>query len=339
MKIYLSGFGAVSCALIELILNNQVEYKARYQLDLQVVGVIGREGLLEDQNGLDLDGLLQNESGSRGVLAYAESKGISLQTDFMFSGDLLIECTPSHHAHGEPGYTYMKQALHDGLDVVTVSKGALLHHFTELMGLAASKNKTIKFSGAVAAALPTYDMADYCLAGTTITELAAVLNGTSNFVLSHMMDSGVALSESLQRAQELGIAEANPEHDIEGFDSASKLVILANSMFGGGFHLDDVSIQGITSVTQEDVEDATQKGYAIRLVARATHDAKQLVLSVKPEWLIKDHPLATVHGTNKGIIFNTQEMGEIIVSGGASSPVGAASAALKDIINLKRKNK
>lgn len=336
MKIYLSGFGSVSRALIELIISKKVEYKAKYQLDLQVVGIIGREGLLEDQNGLDLEWMLENELGSRGIVAYAQAKDIPLQTEYTFEGDLLVECTPSHHAHGEPGYTYMKQALHDGLHIVTVSKGALLHHFQELMDLATSKNKTVKFSGAVAAALPTYDMADYCLAGTTLTELAAVLNGTSNFVLSHMMDSGQAFSESLQKAQELRIAEANPDNDIKGIDSASKLVILANSLFEGAFHLNDVSIQGITDVTQKEVDDATRTGYTIRLVARAAYEDQQLVLSVKPEWLLKNHPLASVHGTNKGIIFSTKEMGDLFVSGGASSPTGAASAAIKDIINLNK---
>ncbi|MEK4566323.1 homoserine dehydrogenase [Alkalihalobacillus sp. FSL R5-0424] len=336
MKIYLSGFGSVSRALLELILSKKDEYKARYELDLKVVGVIAREGLLEDQNGLDINELLQQESGSRGILAYAQSKDLSLQTEYTFVGDLFVECTPSHHAHGEPGYTYIKQAIHGGLHVVTVSKGALLYHFQEIMSLAASKNKQVKFSGAVAAALPTYDIADYCLAGTTITEFAAVLNGTSNFVLSHMMDSGLPFSESLQKAQELGIAESNPDNDIKGIDSASKLVILANSLFNGSFYMSDVSIQGITSVTHEDVENATQKGYTVRLVARATYEDHQLILSVKPEWLANGHPLAAVHGTNKGIVFTTKEMGELVVSGGASSPVGAASAALKDIINLHK---
>ena len=332
MKIYISGFGSVSRSIIKLLANKQDDY----QMNIRVVGIIGRHGLLEDQSGLNLQQLLESEPGSAGINAYAKRAEITLQTDYTFRGDVLVEAAPTHQAHGEPGYSYMKQAITDGLDIVAISKGALVHHFLELMELAQSHQRVIKYSGAVAAALPTLDVAEYCLAGTTITEFAAVLNGTSNYILSEMMDTGRDFSESLQRAQEKGIAETDPSLDVEGIDTANKLVILANSIFKANRSYNDASVIGITNLTKADILHAKEKGSKVRLVARATCQDQIVTLSVKTEFLSNEHPLSHVHGTNKGILFSTEEMGELFVSGGASSPTGAGSAAIKDLINLTK---
>ncbi|MDQ0206853.1 homoserine dehydrogenase [Alkalicoccobacillus murimartini] len=336
MKIYISGFGSVSRAMIELIIKKQTDYIRRYQLELKVVGLIGRHGLLEDQNGLNLETLLRYDSGSAGIHAYAMNEGLSIQTDYIFHGDVLVEAAPTHQEHGEPGYGYMKQALTQGLDVVALSKGALVHHYNELMSMANEYGQIIQYSGAVAAALPTLDVGRYCLAGTTISGFEAILNGTSNYILSEMMDTGKSFADILLQAQEKGIAETNPSLDVEGIDSANKLALLANSLLETSSSFQDVSLKGIEDLTSVDLTEALRKGQKVRLVARAKVENDQVTLSVKPEYLSTTHPLSTVHGTNKGILFSTEEIGELFVSGGASSPVGAASAAIKDIINLTK---
>ncbi|TSB48437.1 homoserine dehydrogenase [Alkalicoccobacillus porphyridii] len=332
MRLYISGYGTVSRALIELLLKN----KDRYPLTLQVVGIIGREGLLEDQAGLDLEKLLQAGSGSSGIRAYAEQEGINLQSAYTFKGDALIEATPTNMNDGDPAYSYIKQALQDGLDVVTISKGALVHHFHELSELTLSKQSVLKYSGAVAAALPTLDVGQYCLAGSTITGFEAVLNGTSNYILTEMMDDQT-YREALQQAQNKGIAESDPSLDVCGVDSANKLVILANSLFIGAWSYSDVEVVGIETLKEEEVTTAKQRNQTIRLVAKAEQLENRLSLSVKPELLEKDHLLSIVKGTNKGIVFRTEEMGDLFVSGGASSPTGAAAAAIKDLLNIRRK--
>jgi homoserine dehydrogenase len=148
-----------------------------------------------------------------------------------------------------------------------------------------------------------------------------------------MQNDGWDYDRALKEAQKLGIAETNPNLDVEGRDTANKLVLIANRLFDASLGKDDVQVEGITGVTTQDISAAAADGKVIKLIGTVARADGQLQLNVAPKRLDKDHPLAAVSGSEKAISYLTDTMGRITVSGGKSSPVGAAAALLKDLIN------
>lgn len=331
-RIIISGYGNVARELVKLILEKQDILKETYNLDAKICGIIGRKGMIYQEEGIDLNGLLQYGIGSEALLRYSESVQVQFKHGNV-KGDILVECSPTNITSGEPGKTYMIQALSNGMDVIAVSKGALVTSFDEMMKLAAVHEVKLKYSGATAAALPTLDIGEYSLAGSTITSIEGVLNGTSNYILTSMLKDKQSFAEALKKAQEQGIAEANADMDIKGIDSACKILLLANRFLGAKVSLEDIRISGIDEITIEDIEKAQARGGKLKLVASASVNQDKVDVQVSVCELSQEHPLFHVDGTNKGVVFETLEMGSICVTGGASHPRAAAAAALKDLIN------
>jgi homoserine dehydrogenase len=330
-RIIIAGYGTVARELLKLIQLNGDQIKEKYKLELVVTGIIGSRGMLFQKEGISLEKLLEFGTGSESLNQC--SPALSEAT---FDGDVLLDCTPTNIETGEPGLTYILQAIDSGMDVVSVAKGALVHSFAEIKQRAEDNTVRLKYSGATAAALPTIDLGEYSLAGSTLTKIEGILNGTSNFILTSMNEQQLSFEQALKIAQEKGIAEANPALDVKGFDTACKLLLLSNSLFGTDYSINDITINGIENLTKEDIDKAKAKGSGIKLLARASKNNERVTLEVAPCELNADHPLFNVNGTNKGILFETTEMGAICCTGGASHPRGAAAAALKDIINLYR---
>lgn len=330
-RILIAGYGTVAKELVKLIQENSNKIKRKYGLEFVVTGIAGSKGMVFEKEGIQLQKLLELGAGSEALLHY--SPDLSEPT---FDQDVLIDCTPTNIENGEPGLTYILNAIDAGMDVVSVAKGALVHSFKEIKQRSEQKGTRLKYSGATAAALPTIDIGEYSLAGSAITKIEGILNGTSNFILTSMNENELTFDEALKMAQEKGIAEANPALDVKGFDTACKLLLLSNSLLGSDYSLKDIKIRGIENLTKADMEKAKLRGSQIKLLGRAIKENKQVTLEVAPRELSQDHPLIHVKGTNKGILFETTEMGEICCTGGASHPRGAAAAALKDLINLYR---
>jgi homoserine dehydrogenase len=250
--------------------------------------------------------------------------------------DLLVEATPTNLTTGEPGLRHMRTALHRGMHVVTANKGPLVLRYAELQELSQEHRALICMSAATAAALPTLDVGETCLAGAKILAIEGILNGTTNYILTKMGDEGYSYRDALREAQTHGIAETDPRLDVEGFDTANKLILLSNALLGTRFGPSHVSRRGITDITTQMVLDSRSAGKSLKLVGRVTARSGKVYLSVAPEELPQDHPLASVHGAEKAITYDTDIMGQVTVMGGRSSPTGAAAALLKDIINLSR---
>ncbi|MFJ7971670.1 homoserine dehydrogenase [Psychrobacillus sp. NPDC096389] len=336
-EIIITGYGVVAKELCKLLLDKSESIMDAFGIELKVNGIIGSKGMLYQREGLNLASLVMEEVGSKALSNYAQNHQISF-LEPRFQGDVLVECTPTNIKDGEPALAYMLEAMDGGMDVVAISKGALVHSYQTIKDKAESTRSKLKFSGATAAALPTIDIGEYNLAGCTITRIEGILNGTSNFILTSMYEDNLSFSEALKIAQRKGIAEANPSLDIKGFDSGCKILLLANELLGTNYTIDDVSINGIEHLTRDDIVKTKMKQSRVKLLARAYKDEEKVVLDVQPCELDQAHPLYHVNGTNKGILFETEEMGTICTTGGASHPRGAAAAALKDLINLYRKS-
>ncbi|TKH03461.1 homoserine dehydrogenase [Peribacillus simplex] len=334
-KIILTGYGTVAKELIKLIIHNEALIKEKYGFDLLVTGIVGSKGMIYEEKGIELSSLIEFRTGSEALSRYSEC----FQRPFIepiFQGNVLIECTPTNKLTGEPALGYIKKAITNGMDIVSVSKGALVKSFDKIKTQAAKHGSRLKYSGATAAALPTLDIGEYSLAGCTITRIEGILNGTSNFILGSMSENNLSFKEALKIAQEKGIAEANPSLDVQGFDTACKILLLANGFFGSRLSIDDVKVKGIELVTKEEIKAAKQNGRMLKLLGSAYKEAENVIVEVKPSELESEHPLAHVNGTNKGVVYETIEMGAVCATGGASHPRGAAAAALKDVINLYR---
>ena len=219
------------------------------------------------------------------------------------------------------------------MEIVSANKGPFVLFYDELFKKAQEKGCGLHISAATAAALPTLDVGLTSLAGSRILSAEGILNGTTNYILTEMRNNGTSYADALKEAQRLGIAETDPSYDVEGRDSANKIILIANRVFGQTLGLADVAVEGITAVSPEDIEGATRSGNVIKLIGAIERVNGELRLSVAPRALDQNHPLAFVNGSEKAITYVTDTMGSVTVMGGKSSPVGAAAAMLKDLIN------
>lgn len=334
-RVIVCGYGNVGKNLIKLIKDKYAEIYEEYSINLILSGVIGSKGCIFEYNGLNLDMLLECTTGSDGLIEYGEKNNDSFYNYPIYEGDIFVDCTPSD-INGGVGLGHTINAINSGMDIVFLSKGSLVSNFAFIMNTAKEKGVKIKYSGATAAALPTMDVGQYSLAGCKINSIKGILNGTTNYILSKMHQSNISFNEALIEAQEKGIAEKNPKLDIEGTDSATKILILANSLMNSEYSLRDISIKGIDEIKQEDIKRAKDKNAKLKLLAYAYKENDKVIIEVKPMEVYQNDILSYVEDTNKGVVFSTDTMGEIYVLGGASNPLGAAAAGLKDIINLSR---
>jgi homoserine dehydrogenase len=248
---------------------------------------------------------------------------------------VLIECTPSNIRTGEPGLTHIRRALDSGWHVVTANKGPLVVDFKGLKDRAAQSGLALMFSCAAAAALPTLDVGMHSLAGAEILSLEGILNGTTNHILTRM-NQGASYAEALREAQARGIAEPDPSLDVEGWDTAAKLLLITAAVMGTNLALKDIKVEGITNVSPEVLDEAGGQGRSLKLLGRVRREGGEFKAEVSVTALDRSHPLFGVDGTDKGISYSTDTMGTVTITGGNSDPRAAAAALLKDIINIFR---
>jgi len=341
-KIVLCGLGGVGKELVQLLADRGAEIEKKYGLRFVLTAVvdIGGAATTTGDNGLPAEELLVHLRGGGAVENFGGFGRPGLtgaEAIQRVSADVLVEATPTNLTDGEPGKTHIFTAVEKGMEVVSANKGPIVLFYKELHELAQKNNCRLHISAATAAALPTLDVARVCLAGTSVLLVEGILNGTTNYVLSRMKEDGCSYDVALKEAQQLGIAEADPSYDVEGKDTASKMVLISNRIFGTSFGIKDIKVKGITKIGLEDISRATRDGKVIKLSGSAELIDGKVQLSVEPKLLNQDHHLASVNGSEKAISYMTDTMDRITVMGGKSSPVGAAAALLKDLINAHTK--
>ena len=258
-----------------------------------------------------------------------EGKDILDMADY----DVLIECTPTNIEDGGEGLKNIEHALSKGKDVITVNKGPLALKFKELSDLAEKNGCIMRYEGSVGGAMPIINLCRESLVGQKIKSIKGIFNGTCNFILSRM-DSGMPFQQALKEAQQLGYAEADPTYDIKGIDSACKVTILANSVFGRDVSIKDVSITGIDTITEEAIALAAENDMVIRLIGEVS-DTK---LNVSPRLIPRGHPLSLA-GTLNTAVVETDCAGPITVSGRGAGRQETASAILSDLIAIMEERK
>jgi len=335
INIVLAGFGRVGRAFCKIVEDKREVCRERYGLNLVFRAVFKSDGGIFSETALSMESFLTGAQ-LRAQESPGWKPGLRVQD---IIGDLepgvLVECTPSNLRTGEPGLSHLRAALDQGWHAAAASKGALVLRFKELTGLARQNGVQLKFSGAAAAALPTLDVGIQSLAGADVLGIEGILNGTTNFILTRIGE-GMDYEQALREAQDKGIAEPDPTLDIDGWDTACKLLLISNAVMKTDFGLGEVQMEGIRGISHELVIKASQLGKAIKLMGKCSKDERDhpWKLEVGLALLDPSHPLYGVNGTTKGITFYTDTMGSVTVTGGKSDPVGTGASLLKDIIGI-----
>lgn len=250
--------------------------------------------------------------------------------------DIVIELIGGIH----PALEMVQAALRAGKSVVTANKDLVASHGAELFQLAAENQADFLFEASVAGGIPILKALKDSLAANHIVEIMGIVNGTTNYILSQMSHTGADFQPCLQRAQELGYAEANPTNDIEGFDAARKMAILASIAYNANITEDMVYVEGITKISKFDIDYAAQLGYVIKLVGLArpgAADAENTVeVCVYPLMIPLAHPLAAVNDVFNAVFVEGDALGQSMFYGRGAGSLPTASAVAGDVIAAAR---
>ena len=231
-------------------------------------------------------------------------------------------------------YKFTKAALEAGKNVVTSNKELVARHGAELHRIAAEKGVRYLFEASVGGGIPIIRPMTNDLAANGIVSVDGILNGTTNYILTRMANEGAPLSDVLKDAQAKGYAEADPTADVEGLDAARKIVILAALAFGKILDPDAISVEGITSITSEDVELADALGYKIKLIAHTEQVNGKTLAMVSPRMVRADNPLYNVEDVFNGILVEGNMLGKAMFYGRGAGKLPTASAVVSDIIDI-----
>jgi homoserine dehydrogenase len=233
-----------------------------------------------------------------------------------------------------PAKEIMISLLESGKDIVTANKALLCEHGPELFARARQLGRSIAFEASVAGGIPIIAAVSQCMAGNQITSISGILNGTTNFILTEMIQREQSYAVALSRAQELGYAEADPTLDVDGTDAAQKLVILTQLAFGTKVELEAFPRRGIDKLDLSDIRYAAELGYTIKLLAVAKLVDNRLEVHVSPTLVRKESPLAQVHGAFNAIALTGDVVGDTWYSGRGAGQLPTASAVLADLIDM-----
>ncbi|MEH6590571.1 MAG: homoserine dehydrogenase [Halioglobus sp.] len=230
----------------------------------------------------------------------------------------------------------VEEAIRGGKHIVTANKALIAEHGNEIFALAQKHNVSVRYEAAVAGGIPIIKALREGLAGNRIEWLAGIINGTGNFILTEMRDKGRDFADVLAEAQALGYAEADPTFDVEGIDAAHKLVILAAIAFGMPLKFSEVFTEGITQLTPQDVDYATELGYRIKHLGVARQSAAGVELRVHPTLIPEKRLLANVDGVKNAVLVEGSAVGPTLYYGAGAGAEPTASAVVADVIDLAR---
>lgn len=233
-----------------------------------------------------------------------------------------------------PAYEFVKECLSRGKSVVTSNKELVAAYGAELLAIASEQNANFLFEASVGGGIPIIRPINQCLVANNVSEIAGILNGTTNFILTKMIHEGMSFEEALKLAQELGYAERNPEADVEGHDACRKICILASLAFGKHIYPDAVHTEGITKIAAADVEYANVWGGVIKLIGSVKKlDKDTIDIIVAPMFIPTESQLANIDDVFNGIMVRGDCTGDVVFYGKGAGKLPTASAVVADIID------
>ena len=317
LRIGVAGLGNVGATLVRILQKDSAELTKKLGRQLVVTAVAARSRSRE--RGIDNAGLDWFDD----PVALAKSDGI----------DLFVELIGGEDG---PAYAAVKAALELGRPVVTAHKALLAKHGVALARLAEESGTQLGFEAAVAGGIPVIKTLREGLGSARIAKVFGIMNGTCNYILTRMGNEDISFADCLRDAQSLGYAEADPTFDVEGFDTAHKLSILATLCFGYEIAPDKIRVEGISRITQHDIRVAADLGYKIKLLGIAQRTEDGIEQRVHPTFVPKGSAIAGVDGVMNAVALETDHVHELLLAGPGAGGPPTASSVLSDILDIAR---
>lgn len=319
VKIALLGFGTVASGVPFLLKENHEKISQAAQDEIEIAKVLVRD----DAEKQSLQAAGHDYNFVTNVDEIIEDKEIAIVVELM--------------GRIEPAKTFITRALEAGKHVVSANKDLLAVHGSELLEIAKEHQVALYYEAAVAGGIPILRTLVNSLASDKVTKVLGVVNGTSNFMMTKMVEEGWTYEDALAEAQRLGYAESDPTNDVEGIDAAYKMVILSQFAFGMNIQFDQVGHKGISQITPQDVSVAQSLGYVIKLVGSIEETPSGLSAEVTPTFLPKAHPLAGVNGVMNAVYVESIGIGESMYYGPGAGQKPTATSVVADIIRIVRR--
>jgi homoserine dehydrogenase len=317
LRVGIAGLGTVGAEVVRLIETQSRVLSARCGRGVRVAGVTARSKA--KKRGLDLRGI----AWAKDPLALANDPEIDCFVELMGGA-------------GDPAHMAIEAALKSGKSVVTANKALIAKHGLRLAATAEKHGAALNYEAAVGAAIPIIKTLREGLAGTEINRVYGILNGTCNYILTRMEQEGLSFEQCLKDAQRLGYAEADPSFDVDGHDTAQKLSILASLAFGTEIAQSAVYVEGISSITPEDLRAAAELNYRVKLLGVAVRTAKGIEQRVHPTMVPRSSSIAQVMGVTNAVTIDGAGIPPITLVGPGAGGAATASAVVADIGDVAR---
>jgi len=335
MRIILVGFGVVGKGVATILARRYAERVKDYAFNPKIVAIADIDGAVINPRGLSpekLEAIKQRGFPISADPEFGHPRMSALDVIDSIEAEVVVEVTPVNIKDAEPALSHITKAFKTGKHVVTTNKGPLALAMPALTELADYNNVYLWFSGTVGGGTPMLEFAKRCLAGDKILAIKGILNGTTNYILTEMSQNRVTFQEALKNAQKLGYAETEPSMDIDGCDTACKVVILANWIMNKKITLKDVDRTGIRDVSLQALDEASKRGNTIKLIGAIDGDGS----TVKPTEIPKNSALC-VNGVLNAVTFFTEFAGEQTLVGRGAGGMETASAVLRDLLDIRHK--
>ncbi len=309
MKIAIMGFGVVGSGVGEIVLKNQKGIAVKCGENVEIAHILD----LRD---------------------FPESEFKCFTKDFNdILSDPEVGIVVETMGGVNPAYKFTKELLLAGKHVITSNKELVAAHGAELLSIAEQKNINYLFEASVGGGIPIIRPLYSCLTAGIITDVIGILNGTTNYILTQMFQSGVSFENALRDAQKKGYAEKDPTADIEGLDTCRKIAILSSLAYGKAIDSSKVETEGITNITAADVAYAEKAGYSIKLIGYSSREGKNVYAAVFPAFVSKQNPLSGINDVFNGIVVKGDDLGDVMFYGRGAGKLPTANAVVSDIID------
>jgi len=337
-RLALIGFGNVGQGFAEILRDHGPRLLEQFGVRFTIVGVSdAQKGSVHDPAGLDPAELLAavRDGGTLDGVPAPDRGWDGVEMARRSAADVVVELSYTDLRTGEQATSHVRAALESGKHVVTTNKGPVALRYAELASLARERGLELGVEGTVMSGTPAVLTGLHLLRAAGVRRVQGILNGTCNYILTRM-EQGSTYEEALQEAQERGYAEADPTGDVEGFDAAGKVVILANLLMDAPIGMDDVDRTGISGLTPTDLSEAAAAAERWKLVGTVERTSEGVRASVRPERVAASHPLASVGGALNAVTYSTELLGEVTLVGPGAGRVETGYAVLVDLLEIHR---
>ena len=341
VKLCLMGFGNVGQAFVHLAERKKDQLMREYGVDFKVTAIAtGKHGYAINPDGIDTEKAISLYKNGNSLNSLSKERTPRDITEFIAKSqaDFLLENSPVSYKDGEPAITHIRAALENGMHAVSANKGPVAHAWQQLTDLAKSKGKHFLFESTVMDGAPVFSVIRESMLGAQILGFEGILNSCTNLIIGQM-EEGYTFDEAVEYAQSIGIAETNPSGDIDGWDAAIKVAILATVLMGEPITPQQVAREGIRDLSATETQQALRDGGRWKLVCRAEQEDGMFTARVAPEIVPASSPLFSVNGTSSIVVFHTDVLPGLGILESNPGPDTTAFGLLADILNILKNEK